>query len=67
MARSQEDAPMVVIPTPRIFKDASSSPKTQAETVIVMTSLKIPAILIGTTPARLMILHRGRDVLAKQG
>jgi len=57
---------MNVIPTPRIFKGVSSSPNTHAETVIVVTSLKIPAILIGTTPARLMILHSDQDVSVNQ-
>ena len=48
--------------------DISSSPNSHAEAVIVVTSLKIPAILIGTAPARLMTLyiHRNRDVLADQ-
>ena len=62
--RKQEDAkgevgndvPQIVIPTPVILSGVNSSPKNHAETTMVVTSLAIPAMDIGTTPARLMIL-----------
>ena len=39
-----------------MFRGVSSSPKNHAEIVMVETSLAIPAIDMGTTPARWMIL-----------
>lgn len=48
--------PEIVTTTPTILSSVSSSPKTQAEMVIVVTSLKIPAIDSGTDPARWMML-----------
>lgn len=50
------DVPQIVIPTPVIFSGVNSSPKNHAETMMVVTSFAIPAMDIGTTPARLMIL-----------
>lgn len=50
------NAPEMAILTPVMFKGVSSSPKTQAETVMVATSFAIPAIDMGTTPMRWMIL-----------
>jgi hypothetical protein len=46
------DVPHIVMATPVMFKGVSSSPKNQAEIVIVVTSFAMPAIDIGTTPAR---------------
>lgn len=48
--------PQAVIATPVTLSGVSSSPKSHAETVIVVTSLAIPAIDMGTTPARCMML-----------
>lgn len=50
------DLPQIVTATPVMFKGVSTSPKNQAEIVIVETSFAMPAIDIGTTPARWMIL-----------
>lgn len=44
--------PQTVIATPVIFTGVNSSPKNQAEIVMVETSLAIPAMDIGRTPAR---------------
>ena len=46
------DPPQVVMTTPVIFKGDNSSPKNQADTVIVVTSFAMPAIDMGTTPVR---------------
>lgn len=55
-------APQMVIATPVMLSGESSSPKTQAEMVIVVTSFAMPAIDMGTTPARRMMLYtRIRD------
>jgi hypothetical protein len=55
-------APHMVIPTPRMFSGVSSSPNSQAEIEMVVTSFAIPAMDMGTTPARRRMLHG--DVLA---
>ena len=47
----------MVMTTPVMFKGVSWSPKNHAETLIVATSFAIPAIDIGTTPARCKILE----------
>jgi len=41
-----------------MFKGVSSSPKSKADALIVATSFAIPAIDIGTTPMRWIILKR---------
>lgn len=53
----RDDVPEMAILTPVMFKGVSSSPKTQAETVMVATSFAIPAIDMGTTPMRWMMLQ----------
>lgn len=53
--------PQMVTTTPKMLSFVSSSPKTQADTVIVDTSLKIPAIESGTIPALCMILIIGKS------
>lgn len=53
---SGKNVPQMVIATPVIFSGVSSSPKNHADTEIVDTSFAIPAIDMGTTPARCMIL-----------
>lgn len=55
-ARREKNSPAIVIPTPVMFNGVNSSPKTIAETMIVVTSFAMPAMDIGTTPARLMML-----------
>lgn len=50
------NSPAIVMPTPVMFNGVNSSPKTIAETRIVVTSFAIPAMDMGTTPARLMML-----------
>lgn len=59
------DAPHAVIATPVMLSGVNSSPKNQAEIVIVVTSLAMPAIDIGTTPARWIILARNIFRLAQ--
>lgn len=51
-----KSSPEVAILTPVIFSGVSSSPKTQAEMVMVATSFAIPAIDMGTTPMRWRML-----------
>lgn len=48
----RESLPVTVIATPVIFNGVNSSPKTTAETTMVVTSFAIPAMDIGTIPAR---------------
>jgi hypothetical protein len=50
------DAPDTVMTTPTMLRGVSSSPKNQDDMVIVVTSFAIPAIDVGTIPARLMML-----------
>ena len=45
--------------TPVIFSGVRTSPKNQADMVMVETSFAMPAIDMGTTPARCMILSKG--------
>jgi hypothetical protein len=53
------DIPQTVMATPVMFNGVNSSPKNHAEIVMVATSFAIPAIDIGTTPARwMMLFHR---------
>lgn len=49
-------APQIVMPTPVMLRGVSSSPKTAAEIEIVVTSFAMPAIDIGTMPARRRML-----------
>jgi hypothetical protein len=42
-----------------MFKGESWSPKNHADMLIVVTSLAMPAIDIGTTPARRIMLDQG--------
>lgn len=58
--RYKKDSPQTVMTTPMMFSSVSWSPKTQAEMEMVVTSLKIPAIDIGTDPARCMMLKTGQ-------
>lgn len=55
-AYGEKNSPARVMPTPVMFNGVNSSPKTIAETAMVVTSFAMPAIDIGTTPARLMML-----------
>jgi hypothetical protein len=48
--------PHTVTATPVMLRGVSWSPKNHAETLIVATSLAMPAIDIGTTPARWRML-----------
>ncbi len=50
------DSPQTVIATPVMLRGVSSSPKSKADVLIVATSFAIPAIDIGTTPTRCIIL-----------
>jgi hypothetical protein len=60
--RGEKSSPTIVMPTPVMFNGVNSSPKTIEETMIVVTSFAIPAMDIGTTPARLMMLVCCREV-----
>ncbi len=51
-SNNRRHIPQVVMATPVILRGVNSSPKNQAARVIVDTSLAIPAIDIGITPAR---------------
>lgn len=53
----------MVIATPTIFRGVKISPKNQAEMDIVVTSLAIPAMDIGTTPTRWMMLRSIKEAL----
>lgn len=52
----------MVIETPVTLSGVSSSPKNHAEALIVVTSFAIPAIDMGTMPARCRMLVADRDV-----
>ena len=62
------NAPQIVTAAPTMFKGVSSSPKNHAEMVMVETSLAMPAMDMGTTPARCMILQHfsGRNTSEMQ-
>ena len=51
------DSPQTVTPTPVMLRGVSSSPNSRADVLIVATSFAIPAIDIGTTPTRCIILQ----------
>lgn len=51
------DSPQTVTATPVMLRGESSSPKIKADVLIVATSFAIPAIDIGTTPTRCIILR----------
>lgn len=52
------DSPHAVMATPVMFSGVNSSPKNQAAQTIVVTSFAMPAMDIGTTPARWMMLQK---------
>ena len=51
------DSPQTVTATPVMLRGVSSSPKSKADVLIVATSFAIPAIDIGTTPTRCIMLQ----------
>ena len=53
---------MMVMPTPVMFNGVNSSPNITAAAPIVVASFATPAIDIGMTPARLMMLGVRRKV-----
>lgn len=50
------DLPQIVTATPVMLRGVSSSPNSKADELMVATSFAIPAIDIGTTPTRCIIL-----------
>jgi hypothetical protein len=50
------DSPQTVTATPVMLRGVSLSPKSRADVLIVATSFAIPAIDIGTTPTRCIML-----------
>ena len=62
VACGEKNLPAMVMPTPVMFNGVNSSPKTIAAAAMVVASFAIPAMDIGMTPARFMMLIICRKV-----